>query len=62
MIPVIAFGNGTLKKNHVKFKGHKVGLTDVLYTELKKKQKSGEAIIALVDEYRTSMASILRHT
>ncbi|KAL4206057.1 hypothetical protein AB4K20DRAFT_1924880 [Rhizopus microsporus] len=53
MIPIIAFGNGTVSKNHAKFKEHRVGQIDALYSKFKKKQQSGEAINALIDSYRT---------
>lgn len=53
MIPIIAFGNETASKNYAKFKEHRVGQIDALYSKFKKKQQSGEAINALIDDYQT---------
>ncbi|CAO3687005.1 unnamed protein product [Rhizopus microsporus] len=42
------------KKGLVKIKTHRVGVTEVLYKQLKKRQKSGELLLAMMNEFCTS--------
>lgn len=53
-IPVVAFGSGMLGKDSVKFKGHRTGITGVLYRALKRRERQGDVIVVTVDEFRTS--------
>ena len=41
-------------KDHVKIKTYRVDVIGVLYQQLKKRQKSGELVLAMMDEFRTS--------
>ncbi|KAI7899974.1 uncharacterized protein BX663DRAFT_519173, partial [Cokeromyces recurvatus] len=41
-------------KDGVHLKGLRVGVTGVLYKQLKIRQKSGELLLASVDEFKTS--------
>ncbi|CEG66451.1 hypothetical protein RMATCC62417_03032 [Rhizopus microsporus] len=43
-----------LKKDLVKIEAHRVGVTGLLYRQLKKRQKSGELLHAMMDEFHTS--------
>ncbi|RCH83008.1 hypothetical protein CU097_000862, partial [Rhizopus azygosporus] len=45
-------------KGLVKIKTHRVGVTEVLYKQLKKRQKSGELLLAMMNEFCTSKKSI----
>jgi hypothetical protein len=45
-------------KDSVKIKGHKVGLTGVLYKALKRKEKEGGLLVSYVDEFKTSKAKL----
>ncbi|CEI92583.1 hypothetical protein RMCBS344292_06838 [Rhizopus microsporus] len=51
---LISFGNGMFGKDQVKIKTHRVDVIGVLYQQLKKRQKSGELLLAMMDEFRTS--------
>jgi hypothetical protein len=44
-LPVIAFGTEIKGKNAVKFKGHRVGVVDVLSQALRKKDKRVETFL-----------------
>ena len=41
-------------KDNVHMNGLRVGVTGLLYKQLKTRQKSGELLLASVDEFRTS--------
>lgn len=53
-LPVVAFGNGMFNKDSTRIKGCRTGVTGILYRQLKKKQRAGEALVVVVDEYKTS--------
>ncbi|ORE22441.1 hypothetical protein BCV71DRAFT_286484 [Rhizopus microsporus] len=53
-IPVVTFGSGIFWKKSMKFKGHRIRVTDVLYRALKRKEAQGDIIVVTVDEFRTS--------
>ncbi|ORE16921.1 hypothetical protein BCV71DRAFT_265265 [Rhizopus microsporus] len=56
---LISFGNGMSGKDHVKIKTYRVDVIGVLYQQLKKRQKSGELVLAMMDEFR--MPSMSRY-
>lgn len=38
----------------MKFKGHRRGVTRALYRALKRKERQGDVVVVIVDEFRTS--------
>ncbi|KAI7865418.1 hypothetical protein BDF14DRAFT_1730339, partial [Spinellus fusiger] len=58
-LPVVAYGTEMKGKNTVKFKGHCVGLTRILYQPLKKRQRGGDLLLVDIDEFFTSRVSMI---
>lgn len=55
---MIVFGDAMFgAKNTVHLKGKQVGLVNVLWRQLKKREKLGELVAIKIDEYLTSQAS-----
>ena len=53
-MPLIVFGDGMKNKEAVKFKGHMVGVTGVIYRQLQIRERRGELLLLDINEYNTS--------
>ncbi|RCH85462.1 hypothetical protein CU098_009488, partial [Rhizopus stolonifer] len=53
-MPLIIFGNGMKGKSHVRFRGKRVGVSEIIYRHLKRREKLGELSVLDIDEFRTS--------
>lgn len=58
-IPVVAFGSGMFGKDSVKFKGNRTEVTGILYRALKIRERQGNIIVIIVDQFRTSEVKAL---
>ncbi|KAI8062967.1 hypothetical protein BDF21DRAFT_428408 [Thamnidium elegans] len=53
-MPLVIFGDGLKGSSHVKYKGRRVGVSDVIYKNLKRRQNLGEVLLLDINEFRTS--------
>ena len=58
-MPLVIFGDGLKGSSHVKFKGRRVGVSNIIYKNLKRREKLGELLVLDIDEFRTSSVSNL---
>lgn len=56
-MPLIVFGDGLKGKSHVKYRGHRVGVSEIIYRQLKRREKLGELLVLDINEFRTSSVS-----
>lgn len=56
-MPLVVFGDGMKEKSHVKFKGKRVGVSEIIFKHLKRREKLGEVFVLDIDEFRTSSVS-----
>ncbi|KAG2194004.1 hypothetical protein INT47_005006, partial [Mucor saturninus] len=53
-MPLIIFGDGLKNKSHVKISGHRHDVSEMIYKQLKLREKIGELLLLDIDEYKTS--------
>ncbi|KAI8083426.1 hypothetical protein BDF21DRAFT_415958 [Thamnidium elegans] len=53
-MPLVIFGDGLKGSSHVKYKGRRVDVSDVIYKNLKRRQNLGEVLLLDINEFRTS--------
>ncbi|KAI9476228.1 MAG: hypothetical protein EXX96DRAFT_540770 [Benjaminiella poitrasii] len=53
-IPLVIFDNGLKNESHMKFKGLRHGISEMIYRQLKLREKLGELLLLDIDEYKTS--------
>jgi hypothetical protein len=58
-MPMVMFGDGMKNKDHVHFRRHKHGVVDIIYQNLKRREKLGELILLDINEFRTSVVSVI---
>lgn len=56
-MPLVAFGDGLKNKDHLKFKGHRHGLSNKIYKQLKLREGLGELLLLDINECNTSKVS-----
>ena len=57
-IPLVVFGNAMFRaKNTQKIKGHRTGIVDIIWREIKRRERAGDLVAVTVDEYLSSQAS-----
>ncbi|CEP07860.1 hypothetical protein [Parasitella parasitica] len=44
-MPLVVFGDSLKGRSHVKFKGHRVGVSEIIYKQLKTREKLGEVLV-----------------
>lgn len=54
---MIVFGNGMANKDGVKIHGKRVGVTNILWRTLKRRERHGDLVAISIDEYLTSQVS-----
>jgi hypothetical protein len=58
-IPLVIFGNAMFgDKNSMHIKGKQHGIVDMIWRELKRRERAGELIAIPIDEYLSSQVSI----
>ena len=57
-MPLILFGDGLNNKSHVKYKGLRTGVSNVVYKQLKVRERIGQLLLMDINEFRTSKVSI----
>lgn len=50
---LIVFGDGMKGSAHVRFRGRRVGASEMIYKNLKKREKQGELLVLDINEFRT---------
>ncbi|GAA5812996.1 hypothetical protein MFLAVUS_006462 [Mucor flavus] len=53
-MPLVVFGDGLKNKDHIKLKGHRHGLSNKIYKQLKLREGLGELLLLNINEYYTS--------
>ncbi|GAA5812652.1 hypothetical protein MFLAVUS_006109 [Mucor flavus] len=53
-MPLVVFGDGLKNKDHIKLKGHRHGLSNKIYKQLKLREGLGELLLLDINEYYTS--------
>ncbi|GAA5809176.1 hypothetical protein MFLAVUS_002581 [Mucor flavus] len=53
-MPLVVFGDGLKGKSHVKLKGRRTGVSEIIYRQLKRREKLGEVLVLDINEFRTS--------
>lgn len=56
-MPLIVFGDGLKGKAHVRIRRKRVGVSEIIYRNLKNREKLGEVLVLDIDEFRTSSVS-----
>jgi hypothetical protein len=58
-IPLIVFGNAMFgaKKNGQKMKGQKAGIVNIIWREVKRRERAGDLVAVTIDEYLSSQVS-----
>lgn len=56
-MPLVVFGDGLKNKDHIKLKGHRHGLSNKIYKQLKLREGLGELLLLDINEYYTSKVS-----
>ncbi|KAI8064920.1 hypothetical protein BDF21DRAFT_455023 [Thamnidium elegans] len=56
-MPLVIFGDGMKGKSQAKHKGYRVGVSEIIYRQLKRKEKLGEVLALDINEFRTSSLS-----
>ncbi|KAI7891472.1 uncharacterized protein EV154DRAFT_442882 [Mucor mucedo] len=59
-MPLIIFGDGLKNKSHVKISGIRHGVSEMIYRQLKLREKLGELLLLDIDEYKTSKVKDIR--
>ncbi|KAG2195909.1 hypothetical protein INT47_002682 [Mucor saturninus] len=59
-VPLIVFGNGMSRKDHVKIKNIRTGVTGGLFRKSKSKERTGNLLVVDIDEFLTSHAQNVR--
>ncbi|GAA5816891.1 hypothetical protein MFLAVUS_010426 [Mucor flavus] len=57
-MPLVVFGDGLKGKSHVKFKGRRTGVSEIIYRQLKRREKLREVLVLDINEFRTSSISL----
>ncbi|CEG81642.1 hypothetical protein RMATCC62417_15815 [Rhizopus microsporus] len=53
-MPLIIFGDGLKGSTHVRLRGRRVGASEMVYKNLKKREKQGELLVLDINEFKTS--------
>ncbi|CEG76410.1 hypothetical protein RMATCC62417_11309 [Rhizopus microsporus] len=53
-MPLVIFGGGIKGSSHVKYRGRRVGVSDIIYKNLKRREKLGEVLVLDINEFRAS--------
>ena len=53
-LPMIVFGNAMFNKDGVPMRGQRVGVTNILWKTLKRRERQGHLVAITIDEYLTS--------
>jgi transposase len=53
-MPLVVFGSAMFGKDGVRIKGHRHGITDTMFKQLKHRESLGELCLLTIDEYFTS--------
>lgn len=61
-MPLIVFGDGLKGGNHTKYKGLRVGASEKIYKNLKRRESLGELFLLDIDEFRTSSVNLCNST
>jgi hypothetical protein len=57
-MPLIVFGDGLKGKAHVRFRKRRVGVSEIIYKNLKNRERQGQLLLLDINEFRTSSVSI----
>jgi hypothetical protein len=55
-MPLVIFGDGVKGSSHVKYRGRRIGASNIIYKNLKR-EKLGEVLVLDINEFRTSSVS-----
>jgi sortase (surface protein transpeptidase) len=53
-MPLVVFGSAMFGKDDVRIKGHRHGITNMIFKQLKHRESLGELCLLTIDEYFTS--------